>query len=681
MKIEKKHKSTFIFLSLFIIIGFFRFNKCQANQNIFLNEILINGTNKEEFIELYNPTSQEIKLKNYYLVYYSSKRNWNKPYKKNVFPKKSAIKPSNFFLIAMKGGLPKSVHSDWSLNYHLSNSNGSVALFPNNTFEKNNCLNLLAWGKVFAVGKGQELKSSKTGQSFERTTVTKNKWQKSYILNGTPGYKNSTQPILKNYTHKIKINEIYPSPNTHIGETEFIEIKNISKENINLKNWSASDSIHKGKLLKKSYILQPNAFYVFQGKFYLNSSNDSANVFDENKKLVASLSYKKGKSRYSYAFDGSTWRWTSQLTPGEKNKFDKILSGKIIKDKPIYKNIYANFKVKSNKDVQKFTWNFGDGHKSYLKNTHHKYKKTGKYKVSLKITGKGESSFYNFIIKVRKYKALKVRIKILFPNPKGNDFKNEWLSIKNESKKNINLKNWSIATGWKKLSNHPIRKDFKIKSGKIKILTHNVCAFTLNNTKAKIELRDPSGKIIQKIRYRQNKAVPENSFYQKINYHWKWFFPQKKSSSQTLKKVAGASTTKFLSFISHSSLIKKPLFSKKIFLLSSTPFSSSSHAKIKDLPKKTSPFISLISPKKKINSQLMLPNIVSPLKITTRFFQKSKQPIHLFLISNNSFSSTHPKIIFYSFTKKISSEYWLIKFTRHFNHFLNSRLNQLFWQL
>ena len=95
----------------------------------------------------------------------------------------------------------------------------------------------------------------------------------------------------------------------------------------------------------------------------------------------------------------------------------------------------------------------------------------------------------------------------------------------------INLKNWSVATGWKNLINHPIREDFKIKAGKSKKLLRDICGFTLTNTRNKLELRSPDGKAVQKIKYDHGeKSIEEDEVYKKIGNDWTWVKNQTSSS-------------------------------------------------------------------------------------------------------------------------------------------------------
>jgi hypothetical protein len=242
------------------------------------------------------------------------------------------------------------------------------------------------------------------------------------------------------------------------------------------------------------------------------------------------VNYADPKYDYAYAFNGSAWKWTFKETKGVENQFDKIISGKITMDDKIYVGIYANFSVKADKEAKKFTWDFGDGHKSYLQETKHKYEKDGKFEASLKITGDCEDKIYNFAAEVEKYEAPKIRMIGISPNPKGNDTGNEWILIQNKSKKKINLLDWSIATGSEKLYNHPIHEDFEIKAGKTKKLTREICAFTLNNQKTKIELRDPAGNVIQELKYdRLKNKIAEDEIYEKADSGWQWSAPPKEN--------------------------------------------------------------------------------------------------------------------------------------------------------
>ncbi|MBD3282432.1 MAG: hypothetical protein GF387_02375 [Candidatus Portnoybacteria bacterium] len=123
--------------------------------HLVINEIQVK---ENEFIELYNPTNQNINLANYYFCYYSSARDWNDPYRNKQFPENASISAKGYYLIGMKGypeeeGNPD---ADWQIyeSRQLSNSAGSIALFPWDPFGKtvsevkSGVVDLVSWGDV-----------------------------------------------------------------------------------------------------------------------------------------------------------------------------------------------------------------------------------------------------------------------------------------------------------------------------------------------------------------------------------------------------------------------------------------------------------------------------------------------------------------------------------------------------
>jgi len=557
-----KKKIFFLFLlgGIYFFVAFQINFRCYASDenDLVISEIMFDpkGSNSSssEWIEFYNAGENEIVLQKETFKF-SDKESPEFSSASQRFlgchsiSENITIPANGFFILAEnKNNFKKQKEYEtidpaivFDSSFDLSSSHGFLKL------SNDNCASFFleinyesSWG-----GKNNDKTLEK--KDLQKNSYSENDWQESFCVKGTPGKKNSQKndcsnennslepktPENSSYTEKVKINEIYPAPNTKNGEEEFIEIVNQSEKPIDFSTWTIKDSKGaKGKISKKEEI---GNFIVFYGSFSLNndSNGDTVFLYDENNNLIASQKYANGKLAYSYSFSGSAWRWTSLSTPGAENSFDKILFGKITLSKKIYRNTYVYFDVAVGKDVKKFVWDFGDGHKSYLKKTKHKYEKDGKYSASLKITGDGEDRIYNFSVKVEKYKAPKIRIVSFSPNPKGSDTKNEWIEIKNESQKKINLKGWSIATGEKKMINHPIRKNFEIKAGKTKRLLRNICAFTLVNTKDKIELRDPSGKIAQKIKYDHGKkSISEDKIYSKIDKEWKWVETQNDTKNE-----------------------------------------------------------------------------------------------------------------------------------------------------
>jgi hypothetical protein len=109
------------------------------------------------------------------------------------------------------------------------------------------------------------------------------------------------------------------------------------------------------------------------------------------------------------------------------------------------------------------------------------------------------------------------------PNPSGKDSDNEWIMLENREKKTVNLKDFGVATGWKNLSNHPVREDFIIAPKSEAKLTRTHSLFTLPNQKGEVELRAPDGKVLQAIKYKLEKSAAENAIYNKEKgKHWTW---------------------------------------------------------------------------------------------------------------------------------------------------------------
>ncbi|HPN96192.1 MAG TPA: lamin tail domain-containing protein [Candidatus Moranbacteria bacterium] len=314
-------------------------------------------------------------------------------------------------------------------------------------------------------------------------------------------------------------------------DEDFITIINRFSEPINLKGYRLVKRSAKAthdttiKSWTADTLVSPDSFYT-----WANSKNGFAESIKADVSTTQTITegngiaLRLGKEDEGTIIDSVNWK-----EGGVEEKIpesDKSAGINIKTDKEIYPNIYANFKVEYSgaTSATKYTWNFGDGHKSYKQKTRHKYNNEGKYQASVTIRG-DKSAIKNFELEVKDFNAPKVKITAIVPNPKGKD-SGEYILIQNKSKKKINLLNWSIATGWKNLYNHPIKKDFVIKKGETKKLTKKISLFTLNNTKTKLELRTPSGEAVQKIKYNRKKdKIEEDEIFEISGKKWEWNKP------------------------------------------------------------------------------------------------------------------------------------------------------------
>jgi hypothetical protein len=383
------------------------------------------------------------------------------------------------------------------------------------------------------------------------------------------------------YKNLVVTELMYDPKGADTNQTDWIEVHNptltpitIKKETFGIideeKLEPASDKIHylNCHKIESDIDIQPKDYIVLADnkEKFASSYSGTKNVFDSTFSLSSEgdfiklsndrcatffieLSYENswggkdnGKTMEKINFDHKYLKedWQESCinggTPGKENSEksdchtleEKNSSAvEIKKDDEIYKNIYADFEVNypGATDETKYTWNFGDGHKSYLQKARHKYKETGIYQASITVRG-DKKDFQNFTVEVEDYSAPKIKIIRVIPNPRGNDSK-EYIVLENKSKNKINLKDWSIATGWKSLVNHPIRDDFIIKPGKSKKLTKKISAFTLNNSQGKIELRYPNGETAQKLKYNRKKdKIEDDEVFEMKGKNWNWNKPQ-----------------------------------------------------------------------------------------------------------------------------------------------------------
>ncbi|HCP08500.1 MAG TPA: hypothetical protein DIT25_01735 [Candidatus Moranbacteria bacterium] len=340
--------------------------------------------------------------------------------------------------------------------------------------------------------------------------------------------------------YAIRLNEILPNPKGDESTGEYVEIYNGENFEIDLSGWILGDaSTIKNKTLSKKGYIFPEGTVLKSGDYLVlyrpvfvfsmnNSGKETIYLLDPDGNTASSVSYDGAKEGVSFNFDGKTWRWSKFLTPGKKNKFNSLPKIEIKKIKDAYAGIPVEFSAKvkdDDKDKLKYVWDFGDEKKSYLKDVRHTYADPGKYKVSFSADDGSEKINEEFKLEVKKYPKHAVEILRLLPNPAGADTGAEWIEIKNNEKKKINLKGWKIATGPEKLINHTIFDDFFLDPLQIRRLTRENAFFSLNNKAMKLELRYPNVKTADALSYSKEK-IADDEMYAKINGRWIWIKPQ-----------------------------------------------------------------------------------------------------------------------------------------------------------
>jgi len=343
------------------------------------------------------------------------------------------------------------------------------------------------------------------------------------------------------YLGDLYLSEILPNPKDNEEENEYIEIYNSGSEKSSLKDWKLKDSGKTVHNFPDGAEIESDGYFAIYRKDYKfalnNSGGETVSLIDPDGHIVSKVDYEKAKENVSYNFDPleNSWSWSKYLTPGEENTFNQDPKIKMTQDKNIYKDMWANFSIKvrdPEKEKTKITWDFGDGHKSYKSKTRHRYEKKGKYEVALTVFDGSEETVKKLKIDVKDFPKYDLEVVAICPNPKGKDADNEWLMVKNNSDKKVDLENWSIATGAKKLVNHPIRSSIEIKPGETKKLTRKDALFSLPNKKAKLEIRYPNGKSAFKMDYEKDKIL-EDEIYERIDKKWAWITPTQPQKSKS----------------------------------------------------------------------------------------------------------------------------------------------------
>lgn len=546
-----KTKTIFISVSVFLYASFYI---STAHAKIIISEVQITGAtghSNDDFVELYNPGSSSIDISNYRLRYKNSSA--TSPIQSlREIPADTCIASNGYYLWANSNGIFADI-ADTKTGTGLS-SNYSLALFvPQSVGET--IVDSVSWGSgshpidstafVFANNPG-------ANQSMVRNLITGD-WLASFSTTPTPTKSVSTTcpttpppippPAEVPSTKTIRLSEIFPNPKAKSDTGEFIELYNFGTASTDISGWVLRDATKTGKYtFPSNTIIAETAYLAVTDqafKLSLNNSNETISLFDNADTLIDSVHYEKTKEDVSLNYTSNGWRGGTP-TPGAVNSLNNLPETKEKVPKKGYHGVAINFDARgkdSDHDTLKYTWDFGDNHKSYKEKTTHTYEESGTYTVILKTSDGKDDTEETFTIKIESFPRPEVRITSLIPNPAGSDTDNEWIMIENREKKTVNLKGFGIATGWKKLVNHPIREDFFIGPKAEAKLTRQFSLFTLPNQKGKIELRAPDGKVLQKMKYKLEKSIAENVVYQKKKGQ-KWQFVENTIKDIPLSQVS-----------------------------------------------------------------------------------------------------------------------------------------------
>ncbi|GEM_PF-4004234 len=300
-------------------------NKPQINnyQNkLIISELMPNpeGSDEDEWIELYNQSSEPIDLLGLYIIDAS-----NKKYTFNTDDFASMVIPANSYFL-----LPRAI-SKINLNNTPPETVAIVSL-NNETINEVTYFDSAkeGWSLIFFADEYQWTNTPTPGYanqlnlSSEDSNINQDEINDEDNTNEELLSFNQNCQSAKN--NQIILNELLPSPQGDDRIFEFIEIKNVSTLPANLCGWSVSD-LTRQYFFPDNVIIPPLGFYLVEpitSHISLNNNGDQISLYNSNDELVDFTSYGKAGIDQSWArASDKSWLWTKNISPNEENIFSE----------------------------------------------------------------------------------------------------------------------------------------------------------------------------------------------------------------------------------------------------------------------------------------------------------------------------------------------------------------------
>ncbi len=288
---------------------------------------------------------------------------------------------------------------------------------------------------------------------------------------------------------KIIINELMPNP-AGSDDYEWIELKNISNQPLNIENFSLSDATNKKYTFKSeklgNLIIPAGGFFIiYKSQSRISLNNTSAEIvklYNDNQNIIDQVIYEPPvPENHSLSLIKGEWHWTKTPTPATNNI---LASDNEVTDTPIENNQTLN-----NNNSQK------------INSTNSEPSPTKKEKQT----------------ECPAYDKGKVVINELWPAPQGNDRELEFIELKNIDNKDISLCGWQLAD-----KNHTFifGSDTTIEALDFLVLPRSLTKISLNNNGDEIKLLNPQGVLIDSTTY--NRAPTNDSWGRESDSSFAW---------------------------------------------------------------------------------------------------------------------------------------------------------------
>jgi hypothetical protein len=370
------------------------------------------------------------------------------------------------------------------------------------------------------------------------------------------------QELVSDLKNKIIINEILPNP-AGSDESEFIELKNISEQEIDLDGLIIGDNSKRRYKIKdcggtKSCTLKLPAGALFvvlrsTSKIALNNTGgDKVVLYDQQENIIDEIEYTvKAPEGKSYARVGASlagapinWRWTDQPTAGEENIFlaenqppvavidleksEVLLGEEIILDAsdsydPEGKNLIMEWQI------QKTTNNIQLYHNPILQLS---FDEAGSYEVKLKVSdgemATVEQVLINAVSAENPASTLEVGlpnrasfnlINEFQPNPEGSD-EAEFIELYNPEQTAIDLSGFYLDDQEGGSKPYQIPKGIILEPAQYLVFGRQETKLTLNNTTDTVRLLNENKNVLQQVNY--SNVVEGASYAKALDDSWHW---------------------------------------------------------------------------------------------------------------------------------------------------------------
>lgn len=334
------------FLFIFVITPFITLFLCtkktEASYNhVVISEIYYNATgddSKEEWIELYNPTNNDIDLTEYKIL-----SNNDDEYE---FEADTKILPGDLLVIAKDKDRFNEIYGFYpeifGVKFHLAD-NGDYLVLKD---KDDSVVDAISWGNV-NYEDSLHFNCVATGHSIERDISS----DSNLLIDEVhPNPDKKYEKII--YSDKIIISEILPQPD--IGtNNEFVELKNTGDTEIDLTNWIIDDDDGGSSpyIITKDIKVGAGEFIIFYHTdtgIFLNDAGDKIRLVDPTGELKSMISYEKSYRGQSYANFSGTWRWTETVTPDSENIFSELVEN----DENVVKKVnISGARMKENESI------------------------------------------------------------------------------------------------------------------------------------------------------------------------------------------------------------------------------------------------------------------------------------------------------------------------------------------